>query len=232
MRLHSLLARRPSPALVVASLALFMSLGGAGYAATQLPSNSVGTSQLRNNAVSYKKIQPGAVGTVRANLKQLQARVSKTCGANTAISAIAQSGTPTCGSTLPAETGTTSNTASVPTTATTPTTVTSGTLPTGSSYLAFANPTITATGAGGAGNAARVRVTCTLTVGSNTQTRAATLDVGTTTVPASESIPMQLAGPAGAATVACASSIPTGQTAPTTAPSVSVTSALNAIQVG
>jgi hypothetical protein len=32
--LHSLLHRRPSPAIVISSVALFMSLGGVGYAAT------------------------------------------------------------------------------------------------------------------------------------------------------------------------------------------------------
>lgn len=229
MRLRTRFARRPSPAFVIASLALFISMGGAGYAAVSIPSNSVGTAQLRNNSVSYKKIQPGAVGNVRANTSQLQERVYKTCAANSAIASIAQSGTPSCASTLPAETGTTSNTASVPTTASAATTVTSATLATGSSYLAFANPDVTVTGSG---TTVRVRVTCTLTVGSNTQTRSATVSTGTTTIPASTSIPLQLAGPAGASSVACTSSVPTGQTPPATAPAVSVTSALNAIQVG
>lgn len=232
MRLRSRFARRPSPAFVIASLALFISMGGAGYAAVTIPSNSVGSAQLRNNSVSYKKIQPGAVGNVRANTKQLQERVYKPCAANSAIASIAQSGVPGCASTLPAETGTTDNTASVPTTASAATTVTSATLATGSSYLAFANPDVTVTGAGGAPNAAVVKVSCTLTVGSNTQTRSATVSTGTTTIPASTSIPLQLAGPAGASSVACTSSVPTGQTAPATAPAVSVTSALNAIQVG
>jgi hypothetical protein len=232
LRLRSRFARRPSPAFIIASLALFISMGGAGYAAVTIPNNSVGSAQLRNNSVSYKKIQSGAVGNVRANTKQLQERVYKTCAANSAIASIAQSGTPNCTSTLPGDTGTTSNTASVPTTASSPTTVNSATLATGSSYLAFANPDVTVTGAGGAGNSARVRVSCTLTVGSNTQTRAATVSTGATTVPANTSIPLQLAGPAGASSVACSSSVPTGQTAPSTAPTVSVTSALNAIQVG
>jgi hypothetical protein len=230
LRLRSRFARRPSPAFVIASLALFISMGGAGYAAVTIPSNSVGSAQLRNNSVSYKKIQPGAVGNVRANTKQLQERVYKPCAANSAIASIAQSGVPGCASTLPAETGTTDNTASVPTTASAATTVTSATLATGSSYLAFANPDVTVTGAGV--TAAVVKVSCTLTVGSNTQTRSATVSTGTTTIPASTSIPLQLAGPAGASSVACTSSVPTGQTPPATAPAVSVTSALNAIQVG
>jgi hypothetical protein len=56
-----LLGRRPSPAMIVALLALFVSLGGAGYAATQLPRNSVGTAQLQANAVTRAKLANGAV---------------------------------------------------------------------------------------------------------------------------------------------------------------------------
>src|SRR5205823_4930154 len=92
---------RPSATLVISLVALFVSLGGVGYAATQLPANSVGTSQLRDNAVSYKKIQPKAVGRVRADLNQLQARVGGMCRPKTAISAIQSSGMPVCMSTLP-----------------------------------------------------------------------------------------------------------------------------------
>jgi hypothetical protein len=231
LRFHSLLRRRPSPAIVISSVALFLSLGGVGYAAITIPSNSVGTSALKNNAVSYKKIQPGAVGLVRANLGQLQERVSGTCSSNNAIASIDQSGKVACNSTLPGETGTTSNTTPVPTTATSPTTVASTTLAAGSSYLALADPTATVTAATGVTTDSRVNVTCTLTVGSNTQTRSLTLNTGTVGIPASGSIPLQLAGPSGTSSVACSSSLPTGQAIPTTAPTVSVTSALNAIQV-
>lgn len=111
MRLQSLRWRRPSPALAISLVALFVSLGGVGYAAIRIPHNSVGTAQLRNgavtnvkirqNAVSSGKIRPNAIGRVRANLTQIQARVSRRCGANTAISAIGQQGVPTCASTLP-----------------------------------------------------------------------------------------------------------------------------------
>lgn len=50
--------RRPrlSYANVVASLALFVSLGGGAYAVTRLPAGSVGTRQLRNHAVTAKKV--------------------------------------------------------------------------------------------------------------------------------------------------------------------------------
>jgi hypothetical protein len=43
---------RPSPAMVVACIALAISLGGTSYAAMTLPRNSVGTSQLKRNAVT------------------------------------------------------------------------------------------------------------------------------------------------------------------------------------
>jgi len=49
--------RRPSPALVVALVALFVALGGVSYAATALPRNSVGPLQIRANAVSSAKVQ-------------------------------------------------------------------------------------------------------------------------------------------------------------------------------
>lgn len=52
---------RPSPALIVALIALFVALGGTGYAVSQLPRNSVGTKQLRNRAVTTKKIRDGAI---------------------------------------------------------------------------------------------------------------------------------------------------------------------------
>src|SRR2546430_15129123 len=52
---------RPSPAMVVACLALAISFGGTGYAALKLPRNSVGTKQLQKNAVTAAKIRNDAV---------------------------------------------------------------------------------------------------------------------------------------------------------------------------
>jgi hypothetical protein len=46
---------------VVATLALFVALGGSAYAATQLPKNSVGAKQLKANAVTTAKLKNGAV---------------------------------------------------------------------------------------------------------------------------------------------------------------------------
>lgn len=55
-----------SYANVVASLALFLALGGVGYAAIKLPKNSVGTKQLKNGAVTGKKIAPATLKTLAA----------------------------------------------------------------------------------------------------------------------------------------------------------------------
>jgi hypothetical protein len=49
--------RRPSPATVLAFLALMVALGGTSYAAITLPANSVGTKQLKKNAVTSKKVK-------------------------------------------------------------------------------------------------------------------------------------------------------------------------------
>jgi hypothetical protein len=55
--MERLLRFRPSPAMVVACAALFISLGGVGYAAIVLPANSVGTKQLKKNAVNSAKVK-------------------------------------------------------------------------------------------------------------------------------------------------------------------------------
>jgi hypothetical protein len=56
--LKQLLRRfRPSSATVIASIALFVALGGTGYAVTRLPANSVGTVQLKNGAVISTKVR-------------------------------------------------------------------------------------------------------------------------------------------------------------------------------
>ena len=46
---------------VLASLALFIALGGASYAALQVPKASVGTKQLKRNAVTSPKVKPGSL---------------------------------------------------------------------------------------------------------------------------------------------------------------------------
>lgn len=46
---------------VVATLALFVALGGSAYAAIKLPANSVGTPQLRDGAVVSSKVANGSL---------------------------------------------------------------------------------------------------------------------------------------------------------------------------
>jgi hypothetical protein len=56
---------------VVAYLALFVALGGTSYAAIILPAGSVGTRQLRNGAVTNKKLAKGAVGAADLDHKSI-----------------------------------------------------------------------------------------------------------------------------------------------------------------
>jgi hypothetical protein len=59
--------RRSHFANVVSLLALFFALTGGAYAALQLPSNSVGTRQLKNGAVTLKKISHSAQQALRGD---------------------------------------------------------------------------------------------------------------------------------------------------------------------
>ena len=64
-----ILRRTPSPAMVVACLALTVALSGASYAAIVLPANSVGSKQLKRGAVAKSDVRAGAItrGKVRAD---------------------------------------------------------------------------------------------------------------------------------------------------------------------
>jgi hypothetical protein len=53
--------RHLSYANVMATVAVFLALGGGAYAATALPKNSVGATQLRNDAVSSAKVKNGSL---------------------------------------------------------------------------------------------------------------------------------------------------------------------------
>lgn len=64
--------RAPSPALVIALIALFVALGGTSIAAINaLPKNSVGAKQLKKNAVTGVKIKNKAVTAAKINTKGL-----------------------------------------------------------------------------------------------------------------------------------------------------------------
>jgi hypothetical protein len=52
---------RISPAMVIACIALLVALGGGAYAAFKLPKNSVGTKQIKKNAVTGAKIKDGSL---------------------------------------------------------------------------------------------------------------------------------------------------------------------------
>jgi hypothetical protein len=57
----SSLAARLSYANVIATMALFVALGGTGYAALKLPRDSVGTRELRSGAVGHAELRRDAV---------------------------------------------------------------------------------------------------------------------------------------------------------------------------
>jgi hypothetical protein len=187
----------------------------------RLANGGVINSKIAHNAVTYQDIQPNAVGVKRANLNQLQARVKGKCAAGSAIGTISSKGTVTCNPAAPSEYGTTSNSATLTATAST---VASVALPAGATYLGLANTELSA--ASGA-SATPVTVSCVLTVGSTNVTRTTVLrTVGTTGQLTTASLPLQLAGAGGTSTVACTATVPSGDTLP----AVTATSAINALQ--
>jgi hypothetical protein len=52
---------KPSPALITSIVALVVAMGGTSYAAIKLPRNSVGSAQLRSNAVTSAKVRNGSL---------------------------------------------------------------------------------------------------------------------------------------------------------------------------
>lgn len=249
MHLHRL-RRRPSASMVVALIALFASLGGVGYAASNLAANSVGTAQLQNASVTNHKILNGsvgnfklsfgavgprkmenrAVGTAQINTSQVQARVTGTCSSG-AVTSVTSTGAVACGTAPGLEYDTSSATALTIPAGTTPTAITSEPLPGNSAYLVTANPYVHITGAS-AGQ--QVQVDCTLAAGPATtavQTRSWTIEVGPGGLPETNSIPLVITAPSSAtaitAGVACTRTI-TGTGTGT--PAVTVTTNINAVQ--
>ncbi len=70
--MKGLLRFRPSPALVIACVALAVTLGGTAFATVlQVPRNSVGTVQLRNGAATGAKIRNNAVTSAKVRNRSL-----------------------------------------------------------------------------------------------------------------------------------------------------------------
>jgi hypothetical protein len=78
--------RRPGGAMLIAVVALFVALGGTGYAAFSLPKNSVGSKQLKNKSVTTSKIKNRAVTARKINTGGLT--VPNASHANSANNAI------------------------------------------------------------------------------------------------------------------------------------------------
>ena len=84
--MRRILGTRPSPAMVVACIALAVALGGTSYAAVRLPANSVGAKQLKRNAVTSPKVKNGAITGADVNEATL-ARVPSAANAASAANA-------------------------------------------------------------------------------------------------------------------------------------------------
>ncbi len=254
MRPGSLFRRRPSASLAISLLALFIALGGVGYAQFQLPDHSVGSAQLKTYAVTNPKLgdfsvgnaklkpasvgphklMDGAVGRVQINANEVQARVAGNCtAAGGAISAVASDGTVQCVPFAVHEFGASSAVVTVGASATQ---IVSEPLSAGSSHLVLAEPQATITG-GQPGQ--QVEVDCTLAsapsagvtpMNYSSVTNKAVIESGASNRSVVQTIPLVLAAPSATtapnATVTCTkSAIPT-----TVAPTVLVTSPVNAIQ--
>lgn len=248
MHPRALLRRRPSASLLVSFAALFVALGGVGYAATQLPSGSVGSSQLQNGsvtnhkiangavgnfklafgAVGPRKLQNGAIGKNQIDPNEVQARVTGTCAGGQAMGSVGSSGSVACVPAAPKEFGTSSH-ASTVTGTTTPTQIASETLPSGSPFLVFAVAYATVT-PGASVNDQWVQVSCTLAPGGtgNPQTSTATTHVTTGN---NDSLAIPITVPTGSASATTTASVScTESHASGNAPTVSVSATISAIQ--
>ncbi len=221
------LRRRPSGAMAVALVALFVAVsGGAAYAATTLGKNSVRTvnihgsavtnPKIANGAVTYNKIKPSSVGTVRIVKSEVQARLQSSCSNGQAITAVDDTGKVTCASAQP--TLTNSASAQPVTLGASSASVATQALPGGSGYQVQADPSITVTPSTvNSADAQHVIVSCTLVAGTSTtavQTSSASVEVpGFTTHPQvyTTSIPLMVAAPtsanASSATVSCSDTV-------------------------
>jgi hypothetical protein len=62
--MRRLIQSRPSPAMVVALIALFVALGGSGYAAVKIKNGSLPGKKLKRNSVTGKQVKESTLATV------------------------------------------------------------------------------------------------------------------------------------------------------------------------
>lgn len=84
---------KPSPALIVAILALVVSLSGTSYAVSKLPKNSVGAKQLKDNSVTSHKVKDGSLLARDFKKGQLPAGAKGEVGAQGAMGPAGTAGT-------------------------------------------------------------------------------------------------------------------------------------------
>jgi hypothetical protein len=84
--------RKPSPALVISLIALFVALSGTSYAVSKLPKNSVGNKQLKKNAVTSKKVKDRSLLARDFKPGQLPAGAAGAAGTNGARGATGATG--------------------------------------------------------------------------------------------------------------------------------------------
>jgi hypothetical protein len=244
MTFRSLARRRPSPALIVSFLALFVALGGASWAAFRLPVHSVGNAQLQNFSVGNAKLRPnsvgagkiiaGAVGARQVNSSQVQLRVSGPCSFG-AIQSISVSGDVTCTPVLPNEHGSTGTGVALVGASTQVVGETLSGSQAGSPYLVLGTVRVRATAATASAQVASVSVSCTLGAAGSSASAGTQADAtlplgdaypstGSATIPLV--LPVTVQAPSQTLNIACSAT----PTPASSAPQVTATATINAIQ--
>ena len=88
--MQRLIGRLPSPAMVVACVALVVALGGTSYAATRLPANSVGTKQLKRGSVTGVKVKRDSLTGAQINESRLGTVPTATQAASATSAAVSR----------------------------------------------------------------------------------------------------------------------------------------------
>jgi hypothetical protein len=236
--------------MFVALIALFLSAGGASYAAIAIPAHSVGANQLRtfavtnpklhNDAVGSRKIMPGAVGFYRVNRNEVQLRVTGSCtGANQAITAVSVTGSTTCGTSsstpMESDSGAAKATAIAP--GANATTVATYTAAGGSAYLVQADPSIAVSAPGAPASdvgGAHVTITCKLAAGTSTtavDTQNVTINVDARGDTEYTSLPLSVVAPTSTVAQTISLTCTQASTGSTTAPSVAASATIYSVAV-